>query len=226
MRNLADEGFKVDSKAPFTADNPAVVHTGDVMFDNALYYLEKAKARSTVLADNKLDGEFVLCTIHRDSNTDNAARLNGIFEALDHISRAFSTDVVIPLHPRTAKMMPQMLDPVLMERVRKNERIRLIRPVSYFDMLILESKAEQVITDSGGVQKEAYFFRKPCLILRRESEWKEIIEHGAALIVDAESGKIEAGFEQIKNHRPENFPPVFGNGNSSEDIVKFITDNL
>jgi UDP-GlcNAc3NAcA epimerase len=226
MKNLAAEGFKLDSTAPYSADNPAVVHTGDVMFDNALHYLEKAKAKSTVMAENKIAGDFVLCTIHRDGNTDDTARLSGIFEALDRISRAFSTSVVIPLHPRTAKMMPRMLEPALMERITKNERIRLISPVSYFDMLILESRADLVITDSGGVQKEAYFFRKPSLILRRESEWKEIIEHGAALIVDADTAGIEAGFAKMKNSPPEIFPSVFGDGKSAGTILKFITNNL
>ncbi len=226
LRNLVREGFDPSALAPYSIDNPKVDHCGDVMYDNALYYLPKAEKSSTIMKSAGLEEDFILCTIHRDSNTDSALRLNEIFRALDEISEMIRKPVFIPLHPRTRKMMPQVLDAELMEQLRKNPMILLGGPVSYFDMLVLENRAGIIITDSGGVQKEAYFFKKPCLILRPESEWKEIIDQGAAVIVDADRQMIIAAARQFADSPPAEFPPIFGEGHSARHILGELIKNL
>jgi UDP-GlcNAc3NAcA epimerase len=143
------------------------------MYDNAIYYSQLAESGSNVLNDLKLNGKnFVLCTIHRDSNTDSADRLSAIMASLDKISRDKQIEFILPLHPRTIKMLPLMLAEDLKDRLDANPFLRMSGPVTYFDMLMLEKNCRMIITDSGGVQKESYFFRKPCLVLRSESEWK------------------------------------------------------
>jgi UDP-GlcNAc3NAcA epimerase len=227
LKNLAAEGFVTDALPPFTIDYPGVFHCGDVMYDNALYYSQLAESKSTILNDLKLRGKnFVLCTIHRDSNTDSAERLSAIMSALDKISRDKQIEFILPLHPRTIKMLPLMLEEDLKDRLDANPFLRMTGPVTYFDMLLLEKNCRMIITDSGGVQKESYFFHKPCLVLRSESEWKELIELGTAAIVDANPDKIYNTFLNYYNQPPENFPAVFGDGHAADfilnELVKFL----
>jgi UDP-GlcNAc3NAcA epimerase len=189
------------------------------MYDNALHYGKIAEQRSGILG--KLDIEntgFILFTLHRDLNTDVPERLNAIMGALNDISLENEACLVLPLHPRTRKMLPLILDEKLTQAIESNRFFRIIDPVSYFDMIMLEKNCRMVITDSGGVQKEAYFFRKPCLVLRGESEWKELMGLGAAITVDADPFRIKKGFGAFYNHPPDYFPEIFGDGRASEFI--------
>jgi len=231
IQNLAREGFEPGIMAPFSSDHPAVYHCGDVMYDNAIYFAEKSEKSSKVIKDLGLvEDKFILCTIHRDSNTDSPERLNAIMQTIDEISRAEQIMFILPLHPRTAKMIPVNLGSSLQESISANPFMRVTGPVSYLDMLVLERKCRMIITDSGGVQKESYFFRKPCLVLRPESEWQELIDLGTAAIVDARPNLIREAFMNYLIHPPRNFPEIFGDGRASEfitgELVKFLAAGL
>jgi UDP-GlcNAc3NAcA epimerase len=227
IKNLAAEGFDTAAMPPFSIDHPGIFHCGDVMYDNALYYSQLAESKSTILNDLKLHGkDFVLCTIHRDNNTDSSDRLSAIMASLDQISRDKKIEFIIPLHPRTIKMLPIMLAGDLKDRLDANPFLRMTGPVTYFDMLLLEKNCRMIITDSGGVQKESYFFQKPCLVLRAESEWKELIEIGTAAIVDADPRLIKESFIRYYSQPPVHFPAIFGDGHAAEfilgEVVKFL----
>ena len=229
--NLEKEGFRIRALPPYSADNPAVLHCGDVMYDNVLYYLKTAEKSSEILDHLELNGkDFILCTIHRPQNTDSSERLNNIMGTLNFISRERHQNFILPVHPRTAKMLPHLLDNKILEDIGQNPFFRIIEPVAYFDMLMLESRCRMMVTDSGGVQKESYFFQKPCLVLRPESEWKEIIELGSAVLVDTDPEKILKAFDKFSTEPPSDFPPVFGDGKASEfilrEIVKFLHSGL
>lgn len=224
--NLRREGFYADHEIPFTADEPGIFHCGDVMFDNSLYFKDIALEQSKVLSENDLEsGNFILGTIHRNNNTDEPERLNAIFSSILRISETFDIDVVLPLHPRTSKLLKANLDTSLYEKVNSNKRLKLILPVSFLDMIALESNCNLVMTDSGGVQKEAYFFDKPCIILRSETEWKEIVEEGVAIVVDADENKIFAAYEYFSDYDGMNFPSIFGDGKAAEFICETMLGN-
>jgi len=231
IKNLTGEGFDPEARPPYSIDHPGIYHCGDVMFDNALYFKQIAEKRSTILGDLGLkEKDFILCTIHRDNNTDSAARLNAVMDTLNEISREKQVIFILPLHPRTTKMLPVMLESKLQECIAANPLFRITGPVSYFDMLVLESHCRLIITDSGGVQKESYFFRKPCLVLRPESEWQELLELGTAAIVDADPHLIREAFDRFQNQPPDQFPPIFGDGKAAEfildELVKFLPTGL
>jgi UDP-GlcNAc3NAcA epimerase len=224
-QNLLNEGFKEFEEGPFSADRPKIYHCGDVMYDNSLYYSKLAKEKSIVLQDYELRaGEFVLGTIHRDHNTDHPARLTAIFEALLDISR--NTQIVLPLHPRTKKMMKTVLSEELYLQIENNSNLKLIPPASFLDMVLLEDSSQMIVTDSGGVQKESYFFKKPCLILRPQTEWVEIVEAGTARICDADKHKILKNYQFFRENPPQQFAPIFGDGNAAVFICGEILKNL
>jgi UDP-GlcNAc3NAcA epimerase len=224
--NLIKEGFNAGATAPYNQDNPCIYHCGDVMFDNSLHFAEIAEEKSTVLAGhNLIPNTFILSTIHRDNNTDQPERLNSIFRALLEISVLSGQKIVLPIHPRTTKMLPQKLEKALFDRVNSNSEILIIPPASFLDMIVLEKNTSMVITDSGGVQKEAYFFEKPCIILRSETEWKEIVEVGAAIIANADEERIISAWKSFQNNDNLKFTPVFGNGEAAEFICEAMIVN-
>lgn len=218
-KNLVNEGFNPDNKRRFTIDNPGIYHCGDVMYDNSKHFANIADKKSQILDKEGLRGvDYVLCTIHRDNNTDQPERLNAIFKALLKISE--SKTVVLPLHPRTSKLLNVNLEKSLFEKITNNPNIKILPPASFLDMIVLERHAQMVVTDSGGVQKEAFFFQKPCLILRTETEWKEIVECGAAVITDADEERIIKSFNNYMENPPHKFPEIFGDGKAAEFICK------
>ncbi len=227
FNNLIREGFNKDNKAPFTADNPGIFHCGDVMYDNSLFFKTIADNKSTVFEKNDLKGkDFVLATIHRDSNTDVPERLSAIFSALLTIVEKSDVDIVLPLHPRTAKLMKINLPDELYKRISDSGKLKLIPPVSFLDMIVLESNCKLVLTDSGGVQKEAYFFKKPAIILRSETEWKEIVDEGCGIIANADEAKIIEAFDYFTEQIGSlNFPQIFGDGKAAEFICQTMLDN-
>ena len=217
--NLVREGFKTGNEGPYTIDNPKVYHCGDIMYDNSLYFSTVADQKVDLLRRLGLDGKpYILCTLHRDSNTDHAERLNAILEALLELSAELP--IVLPLHPRTRKMIQQLPNAATMERLHSNNSIQIIEPVSFLEMIQLEKHACLVMTDSGGVQKESYFFKKPCVILRPETEWVEIVEVRAATLVDADKQAILKTSRDYLQNPPEFFPRVFGDGHAAEFMLK------
>ena len=225
FKNLINEGFNPDNKKKYTIDNPGIYHCGDVMYDNSKYFANIADKKSQILDKEGLRGfDYVLCTIHRDNNTDQPKRLNAIFKALLKISE--NKTVVLPLHPRTSKLLNTNLQEDLYNKITNNANIKILPPASFLDMIVLERHAQMIVTDSGGVQKEAYFFQKPCLILRTETEWKEIVECGAAVITDADEQKIVESFNNFVENPPHNYPEIFGDGNAAEFICKEMLENF
>jgi UDP-GlcNAc3NAcA epimerase len=221
--NLRREGFQIQHTGPIHPDNPFIAHCGDVMLDNALHFKAISKTKSNVLTLLGLvDTPFFLATIHRDANTDNTDKLSQIFSALLRISVESNTKCVIPLHPRTKKMLERAELAELNVTLKSHASILLIDPVSYLDMIALESSCEMIFTDSGGVQKESYFFEKPCVILRPQTEWVELVENGNAVIADSDEQRIIDAFEFLSKKQSFSWPPFYGDGNAAV----FICDQL
>lgn len=222
MKNLREEGF-LKSKARFkNGKERLVVNSGDVMFDNSLYFRELAKEKCDIIHRLGLTKNgYVLATIHRDNNTDSQERLSNIFRAFLDIADRDGVKIVIPLHPRTKKLLPLNLTPSVYERLKDSERVSIIPPASFFEIIELERYARLVMTDSGGVQKEAFFFARPCVILRPETEWVEIVEHNAGILADADYDRILRAYQELTG-KPITFPPLFGNGRAAETILETI----
>ncbi len=217
--NLIAEGFKHNNKPPFTIDNPCICHCGDVMYDNSIFFSEIAEKKSTIMQDMQIHtNNFITVTIHRDNNTDNPERLNAIFKALNKISLIDNIKIILPLHPRTSKILSENLSDKVYKSIKQNPLLKIIQPVSFFDMIVLEKNSKIIITDSGGVQKEAFFFKKPGIILRPETEWKEIVENKAAILTNADENKILKAYKYFKKVKLISFPSIFGNGKAAEFI--------
>jgi UDP-GlcNAc3NAcA epimerase len=227
LDNLVKEGFSATTSKPFTQDNPGLLHCGDVMYDNSLYFKKLAFEKSTVLKDYKLKNkEFILCTVHRDNNTDDAEHLNSIFSTLNELSLENKVEIVMPLHPRTSRAIEESLDNKVDEAMNKNLLFKLLPPVSFLDMIMLESQCQMAITDSGGVQKEAFFFKKPSIILRSETEWKEIVDAGVGIVTDVKRDQILDAFAHFKLNASElEYPSIFGDGNAAGFICQTILNN-
>ena len=223
LENLKKEGFRTNNLPPYSCDNPVVYHCGDVMLDNSLYFATVAEQRTTILKDLQLEqGNYVLTTIHRNNNTDDSIRLNSLFGALNKISKENDTTIVIPLHPRTSKLLPKNLSISLFDEIKRNKKIKIISPVSFLEMIVLEKNSKLIMTDSGGVQKEAFFFKKPCIILRSETEWVELVACGSASVVDADEIKIHDSYNYFSQNFDLKYPEIFGNGRASEFICEKV----
>jgi UDP-GlcNAc3NAcA epimerase len=219
VQNLAKEGIRTGKKK-------VVKRVGDVMYDSILHYSSVAEKTSTILRDLHLLAthdsrltNYYLATLHRAENTDDPHRLKSILAALHEIGK--DTAVILPLHPRTQKMMKTY------GLQLSGERIRWIDPVSYLDMLSLEKNARAILTDSGGVQKEAYWFSVPCFTLREETEWVETVESGWNVLVGTETERI---VEEVRRRRGRKHPSkgtrLFGDGTASKKIVQILSDHF
>jgi len=202
-----------------------VFHGGDIMFDNSVHFAAIAEKQSTLITDLKLkDVPFILATIHRNDNTDLKERLEMIFEALCMASKNTGLPVVFPVHPRTRKMMDSWNIGL---HIPAGADVRILPPASFLDMIMLEKNCRLVLTDSGGVQKEAYFFSRPSIILRPETEWVEIIELRAAKLCGHTAVEIAEQAEALINYPPTEYPPVFGDGHAAafmcEKMIEFQT---
>ncbi|ANB61154.1 non-hydrolyzing UDP-N-acetylglucosamine 2-epimerase [Anoxybacteroides amylolyticum] len=188
-----------------------VLNIGDVMYDAVLYNKELAQEKSTILADLRLEAkQYHLITIHRAENTDDVQNMKNILEAFAQIEEV----KVWPMHPRTKhKLASYGL------RVDTIPNLKVIEPVGYLDMLTLECNAKKIITDSGGVQKEAYFMQVPCVTVREQTEWVETLETEANILVGTDVEKIVAAVK--KDVRPV-YSEVFGDGKAAEKIVEAI----
>lgn len=226
-QNLLREGFKENVQPPYSADHPRIYHCGDVMYDNSLFFSAMAEEKTTVLQQHRLEkNNFILATIHRNNNTDIPERLNALFGALQQISLQHSLDIILPLHPRTAKLMDTQLNGELLQEIRSNARFKICGPVSFLEMIALEKNCSIVMTDSGGVQKEAFYFEKPCVILRPETEWVELVDCGTAIIADADRHRIVAAFEKLSGAKNMSFPKLYGDGHAAEFICSEIITHL
>ncbi|MBN1556395.1 MAG: UDP-N-acetylglucosamine 2-epimerase (non-hydrolyzing) [Phycisphaerae bacterium] len=189
---------------------------GDVMYDSVLYNTRLAEKSSDILDRLGLESKsYYLSTIHRAENTDDPSRLTGILDAFSRLTRP----IVLPLHPRTRKTLGAGLETL-------TDRVRVIDPVPYLDMLMLEKHARMILTDSGGVQKEAYWFDVPCVTLRDETEWVELAQAGCNRVVGAEAKNILQAvreFETLNAVLPENRPTdLYGDGHAAEKIVECL----
>lgn len=197
-----------------------VINVGDVMYDAALYYGEIAIAESAILEQLRLaEGGYILSTVHRAENTDDPERLREIFAALTDVAR--EVPVVLPLHPRTRATLGRLgLQP------DGSGRIRIIDPVGYLDMVMLEKHAALIVTDSGGVQKEAFFHRVPCVTLRDETEWVELVALGWNRLLPPGSGQaMTAGILAALATAGEDGNP-YGDGESAQRIVAALQAQL
>lgn len=214
--NLASEGLTTSTARFPGGKNQIVVKSGDVMYDNALYFSKLAEVKSHILEDCGITSHnYVLATIHRDFNTDNPNRIGDIFRALSTIGDQGGISIILPLHPRTRMYLPNSV----------SKHIIIIPPASFFDILVLEKNARVVMTDSGGVQKEAFFFGRPSIILRPETEWVEIIQHKAGILADADYQRIIDAYYSLLG-RTVSFPPLFGDGNAALKILQSILDYM
>ena len=226
-RNLLNEGIKNDQKEAASIDNPKIYLCGDIMYDNSLYFSAMSEQKSEILKELEITtDEFILCTIHRDTNTDDTTNLNAIFRALLRIQKTSNLKIVLPLHPRTKDKMTSNLDNSLLLEITQNRNIKIIQPLGFLDIISLEKNARLIITDSGGLQKEAFFFQKPCVILREQTEWIEIVENGNAVIAGANELKIISSVETLIKRTDFTYPNLYGDGNAANFICKKITEEL
>jgi UDP-GlcNAc3NAcA epimerase len=207
VANLAAEGL----------DGNRSYLVGDVMYDAALYFAEKAEDESTILADLGLESDgYILATAHRAENTDDPARLDAIFLGLAEAAK--DMPVVMPLHPRTQAALRN--DGSLEDAL---EQIEVIPPTGYLDMVTLESNARLIVTDSGGVQKEAFFYRVPCMTLRDETEWVELVELGwNRLVPPTAPDVVRDGIKLGLAAGPGKPGEPYGDGHAAERIVRIL----
>jgi UDP-GlcNAc3NAcA epimerase len=225
VRNLLKEGIK-------NREGRIVKNVGDVMYDSILYYSKIAEKKSAILHGLNLvnpqsvppgrdNPQYYLATLHRAENTDDPKKLNSILKALNEIGR--NTSVVLPLHPRTKKMMK-------VHHLFSFKNIKFIEPVSYLGMLKLEKNAKAILTDSGGIQKEAYWLKTPCFTLREETEWVETVKSGWNVLVGTRMKRIVKEVSHQEGRRSktrlfERYPKekeIFGDGKASQKIVQFL----
>jgi UDP-GlcNAc3NAcA epimerase len=196
--------------------HPEVYLVGDVMYDAALYYARKAESRLDVLAALQLQPRgYILATIHRAENTGNAGRLESIFRGFARVAKDYP--VVIPLHPRTRNSLEQAG-----LRGKFAPGLVCIEPVGYLDMISLEKHARLIVTDSGGVQKEAYFWRVPCVTLRDETEWGELVECGWNRVVPPTDAEVVVQGIRDGLSSQGNAVDLYGDGNASGRIVDIL----
>lgn len=221
FNNLLNEGFLKENSNNASADHPNIYHCGDVMYDNSLYFSKLSDENSDILEKLKLYKEkFILATVHRNDNTDSEIKLTDLFSTFLKITEIHQIKIILPLHPRTSKMMEQLLDSKLLKKIKESSLLTIIDPAGFLDMIALEKNSELIITDSGGVQKEAYFFKKPCIILRPQTEWIEIVETKSAVISDTNSKIILESTERFLSKPDLEFPKIFGNGNAASFIAE------
>ncbi|WP_086482145.1 non-hydrolyzing UDP-N-acetylglucosamine 2-epimerase [Oceanospirillum sanctuarii] len=199
VKHLSHEGF--------AGKNAQVLKVGDVMQDSALLFTEKA-----IPPAGKLPEGFILATLHRAENTDNPQRLTTIVNALNTLHKSVAP-VVLPLHPRTRKLIMQ-------NGLELN--VHLVEPVGYFEILWLLDNCNLVITDSGGLQKEAFFFGKYCVTMRDQTEWVELIEAGANELVGADTAKIIEAATHNVERKVQDTDNLYGGGQAAKQIAKFL----
>ncbi|MDP4935230.1 MAG: UDP-N-acetylglucosamine 2-epimerase (non-hydrolyzing) [Salibacteraceae bacterium] len=203
INNLKNEGFN---------DFDCKIHrSGDVMQDAALYYAQFSEEKSDVLAKLGNPKNFVLTTIHRAENTDDPIRLTSIISALNEINK--SQQVICPLHPRTRKIL---------ENLPEKPAFSIIDPVGYFDMIELLKHASLVMTDSGGLQKEAFFFQNACITMRDQTEWTELVDNGYNMLAGADKEAILGAYDTMRSLNLDFSKDLYGGGMASANIANVL----
>ncbi|MFP4555396.1 MAG: non-hydrolyzing UDP-N-acetylglucosamine 2-epimerase [Bacteroidales bacterium] len=203
VNNLNKEGF--------SSFNCTIENSGDVMLDAALFYGERSSKKSTAIKNHGLDSDFVLATVHRQENTDNPDRLKSIVESFNTINQ--DVKVVVPLHPRTSKKISEL---------KLKVDFLTIPPVGYFDMVELLKSCTVVMTDSGGLQKEAFFFKKSCITLRQETEWTELVDGGYNYLAGNQQDEVISSFRKALKQTPDFSKQLYGSGNAATKIVNTL----
>ena len=199
--NLVKEGYeKLDCE---------IIFSGDVMLDAALLYSQKAKKPF-----EDISSQYILTTIHREENTTDEERLKSIYNALSIISK--ERQIIIPIHPRTRKQFDEL------HSISQESNIKLINPLGYLEMLYLIRHCSLVITDSGGLQKEAYFFEKPCITIRDETEWTELVKYGYNIVAGTDADSIIDAYDLMKDKKIQFSYKLFGSGNAAQIIINEI----
>ncbi|WP_408955103.1 non-hydrolyzing UDP-N-acetylglucosamine 2-epimerase [Natroniella sp. ANB-PHB2] len=203
VKNLKKEGI-----------TQGVENVGDVMYDAVLYNVELSKQKSDILEELGVEAKgYILATVHRAENTNSKERLKNIVQAFNDSNE----HIVLPLHPRTKNYLEKY-------DLQFNDNVQIIEPVGYLDMLMLESNSKKILTDSGGVQKEAYFLKVPCITMRDETEWIETVDYGWNFLVSA---NYELILDKIKNFNGGNeIIKCFGNGDASQKIVNAMVETI
>ena len=213
--NLRAEGIPPDGLclAPYSSRlTPNVFIVGDVMADAFRFAATKLSQKSDVLQRLKIEEKrYYLATIHRAENTDDPQRLHNIMNAFSKIAE--KEIVILPLHPRTKKILGNKISMF-------NPALRIIDPVGYFDIVALQKSALMILTDSGGMQKEAYWSQVPCITLRDETEWVETIETGWNVLAGADYDRIIQAVGTIKPQMEQ--PPLYGDGHAAEKIIEAL----
>lgn len=202
VRNLEYEGICGDNIHP----------VGDVMYDAMLYYRKKAERQSSILSElgfGKRD--YILATVHRAENTDNKERITNIISALEETE----VPVLLPLHPRTQKQINKF-------KIQIPASVKILNPLGYLDMVMLEKNAHLIMTDSGGVQKEAYFNHVPCLTLREETEWEELVDNRQNKLVGTDIDRIKSGLSLDWYDDGAEVKQFFGDGNAAKKIAAIL----
>ena len=207
IQNLKKEGFPHPTP---TREVQKIFQVGDVMYDATLFYREKAKERISLKTWNLYESNFALCTIHRAENTDEPSRLKSIFQALHQINKTMP--VILPMHPRTKKIIEKSSFLNLLTN------LKIVEPLSYLETQRLEMEAKAILTDSGGMQKEAYFHKVPCITLRDETEWVETVNSGWNTLVGASTEKILKAVEE--SIIPMEQIPCYGDGQSACKMIQ------
>jgi UDP-GlcNAc3NAcA epimerase len=208
IQNLHKEGFD--------GYNCDIYNVGDVMYDAALFYGSRSQDRSDIIKRLGLGANnFILCTVHRQENTDDISHLKSIINTLNEVHR--ETKVILPLHPRTRKILAQH---------SIHPDFEPVEPVGYYDIVELLKHCSLVITDSGGMQKEAYFFRKYCITLRQETEWVELVENNFNVLAGCDPVLIKKGISQFSGKEITVSSGLYGNGNASQLIVDIIKNKF
>jgi len=209
---LLERKFFENARSAFSFQlSPLVINFGDTMYDAVLQFSEIARKQSTILEDLGLTSkEYLLATVHRPYNTDIPQNIQNILSALLEINEP----IVFPVHPRTRQKLTGLT-------AHQLKNLNCIPPVGYLDMLVLEQNAKAILTDSGGMQKEAYFFGVPCVTMRTETEWVETVEAGCNIVVGADREKIVEAVRSLKTDNPR--PKVYGDGRAGERIVSIVS---
>jgi len=223
VQNLENEGFGLSGGRQSAKGSFSIFNVGDVMFDVALRYGAKVGEQGGILESLAVSrgivpGGYCLATIHRAENTDNSQRLKSIFDALLEFSK--EVPVIIPLHPRTRKILGAA---GLLPALHDSRSLILCDPVGYLDMVQLEKYAALIATDSGGVQKEAFFYRVPCVTLRTETEWVELLEAGWNHLAPPETTmSVLSGLQAGIGTKGQEIQP-YGKGDAAQRIVEHLT---
>jgi UDP-GlcNAc3NAcA epimerase len=225
---LRKEGFNLESQPPYTADNPKVYYCGDIMYDNSLLFAPIALKKSRITEQLGIKGKrFGLVTIHRPNNVDDERILLNLLATFSRLASDHEIYLIIPLHPRTMKVIEESVHKEFINALYENEFLKFIAPLSFIDITALELNAEIVMTDSGGVQKEAYYFKKPCVILMDETAWVELEQSGTAILTGADERKIMEAFSVLLHKKDMLlYPEIFGDGKAAEFICQKMIENF